>query len=177
MEAEKPKGTGMKRTHLIAAVVAAVVIITGAAYITMSGALSPTVAAGDNVSVYYTGTFTNGTVFGTNVGGQPLNFTVGSDEMISGFSNGVVGMKLNQNKTITLPPQEAYGYVNQSLFVQVPISDFGNSSVQLGGDVVASNGQQGVITALNNTTVTVDLNPPLAGDTLVFQVKVVSIKK
>ncbi len=177
MEAEKPKGHLVKRAYLIALAALAAVIIVGAAYFITSGAATPIVAVGDNISVYYTGTLSNGTVFGTNVGGQPLNFTVGAGQMIAGFDNGVIGMKLDQNKTITLPPSEAYGYVNQSLIVQVNRSEFGNESIQVGGIVTTSDGSEGVITAMNASTVTVDFNPPLAGKTLTFQIKVVSIKK
>ncbi len=173
----KPKGFVFGRSHLIAIVAVIAVIIIGVVYMATNGASAQTVAAGDNISVYYTGTFTNGTVFDSNVGGQPLNFTVGRGQLIKGFDQGVVGMKLNQNKTLTLPPAEAYGEVNQSLIVAVPRSDFGNVSVQVGGTVTTNAGRRGIITALNATTATVDFNPPLAGQTLIFQIKVVSIKK
>ncbi|MDE1811170.1 MAG: peptidylprolyl isomerase [Candidatus Micrarchaeota archaeon] len=142
-----------------------------------NNASAQTVAAGDNVSVYYTGTLTNGTVFDSNVGKEPLNFTVGAGEMIKGFDEGVVGMKLNQNKTITIPPAEAYGEVNQSLIVQIPRSQFGNVVVAVGTKVQSSQGQVGTIKAATNTTVTVDFNPELAGQTLIFDVKVVAIKR
>ncbi|MDE1870889.1 MAG: peptidylprolyl isomerase [Candidatus Micrarchaeota archaeon] len=156
-------------------VVAAAII--GSAYFVLSGAATPAVAAGDNVSVYYTGKFTNGTVFDTNVGKQPLQFTAGSNQLIEGFDQGVIGMKLNETKTITLPPSQAYGEVNPSLIVQVPLSSFGNQTVSVGMVVTTSSYQQGTITAVNATTATVDFNPPLAGDTLVFTIKVVGIKK
>ena len=70
---------------------------------------------GDTVSVNYTGRLENGTVFDSNVDpkfghpGQPLEFTVGAGQMIPGFDKGVLGMKIGEKKTLTLPPEEAYG--------------------------------------------------------------------
>ncbi|MDE1833443.1 MAG: peptidylprolyl isomerase, partial [Candidatus Micrarchaeota archaeon] len=118
-----------------------------------------------------------GTVFDSNVGKSPLNFTVGAGEMIKGFEQGVVGMKLNESKTLTLPPDEAYGNVNASLVVQVPKSQFGNSTITVGMRVQSSSGAVGVIKAVNASDVTVDFNPELAGQTLIFNVKVVAIKR
>ena len=172
----KPGGFALKQIYLVA-IIAAIAVIIGVAYVATSGASAQTVAVGDNISVYYNGAFTNGTVFNSNVGGQPFNFTVGAGQVIAGFDNGVIGMKIGQNKTIILPPDEAYGVVNQSLIVQVPVSEFGNTAIQVGGTVTTNRGNKGLITALNATTATVDFNPPLAGQTLVFQIKVVSIKK
>lgn len=167
--------TAFRPIYAVAIVVVAAVVI-GLMYVT-TGSAAQTVAVGDNISVYYTGTFTNGTVFDTNVGKQPLNFTVGAGQLIQGFDQGVVGMKLNQNKTITLPANEAYGPVNPSLIITVSRKMFGNQSIQIGEVVTNSQGQQGRITMANATNVTVNLNSPLAGQTLVFQIKVVAIHK
>ncbi len=169
------KSTTVKPVYIIAGIIA-VVIIIGAAYALTSS--SPTVVAGDNVSVYYKGSFTNGTVFNNNFNSTPLTFIAGSNSLIPGFSNAVIGMKLNQTKTITLPVNEAYGPVNPSLFVSVPISVFGNqsNSLKVGGLVSSSTGSTGVIEAINATNVTVNFNPPLAGKALVFEIKVVKIR-
>jgi peptidylprolyl isomerase len=142
------------------------------------------VAPGDTVQVYYTGTFTNGTVFGSNVGKQPLVFIDGANQLIEGFDQGVVGMGLNETKTITVPADEGYGEVNPNLIIQVPISEFknqtNNRTISVGMNVTTenSNGQQlqGIIKSVNATTVTVDFNPPLAGQTLIFSIKVVGIQ-
>ena len=85
---------------MIAAAFAVAVLII---VIYLEASNPPVVAKGDNISVYYTGRLVNGTVFDTNVGKEPLNFTVGAGQMIVGFDQGVIGMKLNQNKTITIP--------------------------------------------------------------------------
>ncbi len=167
----------MKSSYLIAAALVIVILIIG---IYLEANNSPVVAKGDNISVYYTGKLTNGTVFDTNVGKAPLNFTVGAGQMIAGFDQGVIGMKLNQNKTLTLSPSQAYGNVNPSLIITVPLSRFGNLTPRVGMNVgYTANGQQmqGVVTKVNATNATVDFNSPLAGQTLIFTVEVVKIQK
>ena len=76
---------------------------------------------------------------------------------------------------------EAYGQVNPALIVNVPLNAFGNQTIRKGTviDDNSTSGQQlsGLVTAINATTATVDFNPPLAGQTLMFSVKVVSIQK
>ena len=165
------------------AIIVAIAIAAVAAYFLLAHGSAPgaqMVAIGDNVSVYYTGTFTNGTVFDTNVGKPPLNFTVGAGQVIQGFDNAVVGMKVNQTKNVTIPPNQAYGNLNPGLIVDVPLTEFGNSTVHVGMAVTENaRGQllQGVVTAVNSTTAKVNFNPPLAGDTLLFKITVASIHK
>ncbi len=142
---------------------------------------TPTVAIGDNISVYYTGTFTNGTVFDSNVGGTPLNFTVGAKQLISGFDEGVVGMKLHSSKTIVVPDTLGYGPIDPNAIEIVPVSVFGNQTVQAGMTIVrmAQNNQEerGTVLSVNATNVTIDFNNPLAGKTLVFNVTIAAIQK
>lgn len=168
-----------KPIHALGIVVLLAILAAG--YVLVSKASLPVVAVGDTIQVNYTGSFTNGTVFGSSAGGQPLNFTVGAGQLIPGFDQAVVGMKLHQRKTVTIPVDQAYGPVNPSLIIQVARSQFGNQTVQVGMTVTqtAQNGQQaqGIITAVNATNVTVDFNSPLAGQTLVFNITVVGIQK
>ena len=154
-----------------------VVIILALAYVVV-GASSPTVQTGDAVLVNYTGYFANGTVFGTSAGSAPLNFTVGAGQVIPGFDQAVVGMKVGQEKNITLQPSEGYGAINPALIVTVPRSKFGNQSITVGMVVSEiANGQQaqGLVTKINATNVTVNFNSPLAGKTLIFKITVVGI--
>ncbi len=178
MEKEaKGKAPKIKPIHIAMIVVAAAAVIAAVYYLAAGSVYASAAAAGDNVSVYYTGRFTNGTIFSTNIGQQPLNFTVGSGQLIRGFSQGVIGMKPGQNRTITVQPSEGYGQVNQSLIVPVPLADFGNLTVTVGMQVKSSTGQQATVIAVNSTYATVDFNPPLAGKTLVFQVHMVAVRK
>ncbi|MDE1855644.1 MAG: peptidylprolyl isomerase [Candidatus Micrarchaeota archaeon] len=177
--AEKKQKVVVKPIYAIAIVVAVVLI---GAYLAFGSVGAQTVAAGDTVEVNYTGTFLNGTVFdASSYHGSPLQFVVGAGQVIPGFDQGVIGMSLYQNRTLTIPPSEAYGYRSNALIVSVPITLFANQSgLQVGMHVTKSaNGttEQGTITALNSSIVTVDFNPPLAGQTLVFRIEVVGIKK
>lgn len=168
-------GLKIKPLYIVAVIAILIVVYMGISYASV-----PVVAVGDSVSVEYTGTLTNGTVFDSSAGRGPLNFTVGSGQLIKGFDQGVVGMRLNEERNITIPANEAYGEVNPALIVQVPLPAFGNQTVKKGGFVARKlNGQQvqGVVTAVNATTVTVDFNSPLAGKTLIFKIKVVAIHK
>lgn len=163
---------------LIAVIV--VIVLVGVVYVVTNSSAAAVVAPGDNVSVYYTGTYTNGTVFDSNVGKEPFTFTVGANEVIPGFDQAVVGMSLNEEKNVTIPANQAYGEVNPNLIVKVPLSQFGNHTVTAGMNISENqNGQifEGVVTAVNSTTATVDFNPKLAGQTLIFNIKVISINK
>ena len=171
----------VKPAYALAAVVLVVALVC-LVYFAVGGVGASTVAAGDTVQVYYTGTFTNGTVFDSNIGGNVLQFTAGANQVIPGFDHGIIGMALNENKTLTIPANDAYGQVNLTMILQVPLSEFGNQTVQKGmviTETSSTNGQQyrGIVTALNATTATVDFNSPLAGQTLIFHVRVVGIRK
>ena len=69
----------------------------------------------DNVKVHYRGTFTDGEVFDSSAGREPLAFTVGAGQMIKGFDQAVEGMELNEKKVVNIPAAEAYGERNEEL--------------------------------------------------------------
>ena len=75
---------------------------------------------GDKVKVEYTGTLSDGSVFDSSEGRDPLEFIIGNGEVISGFENGVKGMKLNEEKIIKIKPSDAYGEKNEQLIISVP---------------------------------------------------------
>lgn len=162
------------------AVALAAAAAIGLAYMAYAGAPAQTVEEGDTIKVDYTGTLLDGTQFDTSVGRAPLEFKVGSGQLIPGFDRGVIGMKLNEEKTVTIPPSDAYGEKLQRLIVEIPLSGFGGSVPQAGASIsMNSSGQalQGTVTQVNSTTATVDFNSPLAGQTLVFKIKVLEITK
>ena len=135
------------------------------------------VEIGDSIGVYYTGTLEDGSVFDSNVGERQLDFTVGKGDMIVGFEHGVIGMKLNQTKRITIPAKEAYGEVKQNLIVQVPRTQFGSKHIDVGMTVTSNSGHVGVIKALDADSVTIDFNSPFAGKTLIFEIRIAEIRK
>ncbi len=179
MEEKKTKtksvGPKIKPVYMI---IVAVVVIAAIALVTIGYASSSTVKVGDTIQVNYTGSFTNGTVFGSSAQSGPFNFTVGANQVIPGFDSAVVGMKVGEEKTVTIPANEAYGEINPALFISVPRYLFGNQSVYVGEQVTGtSTGRHGVITAVNSTNATIDFNSPLAGKTLVFNITVTKIVK
>ncbi len=169
-----------KKISRPALILIVVVLVAGGAYLAVSGSLAPTAQSGDTVSVYYTGSYTNGTVFNTNVGQTPFNFTVGANQVIPGFAQAVIGMKINQTKNVTIPVNEAYGPVNPKLILEIPTNDI-NGTVT-GGEtlhgVLGGQPATGIVMYINpaNATAKVNFNSPLAGHILVFKITVVSIQ-
>ena len=134
--------------------------------------------SGDKVKVHYTGTLDDGSVFDSSENKQPLEFTIGENQVIPGFENGVKDMKLNQEKTIKIKPEDAYGEKNEQLIREIPRDKF-PPEVQVGGSLILKSpeGQQipAVVTEVKDDSVTIDLNHPLAGKELTFKVKVVEV--
>ncbi len=135
------------------------------------------VEKGDSIEVFYTGTLDDGTMFDSNVGKEPLAFTVGSGELIKGFDEGVIGMKLNETKKIAIKAADAYGEKQDELIVDVPAENFGEGDVKEGMGVRTEDGHEGTVISIGEKTVKVDFNPQLAGKDLNFEIKVVKIKK
>lgn len=133
---------------------------------------------GSKVKVHYTGTFSDGTVFDSSEGKEPLEFTIGESQVISGFENAVKDMGLNQEKTIKINPEEAYGNRDERMVVSIPRGKLPQEA-EKGGKLILKGpqGQQlpAVITEVTEDIVKVDLNHPLAGKELTFKVKVVEI--
>jgi len=131
-----------------------------------------TVKTGDVINIAYNLTLENGTLIDDSTN---YTFQVGSPSIIRGFNYGVIGMKLNETKTFSIEPQDAYGEYSQSK-VKTTISN--NSTLKI-GDVIISmlTKEKGIVTFVNSTHVTADFNVPLAGKTLAFEVKVLNITK
>lgn len=136
------------------------------------------VKKGDNVKVHYTGKLNDGTVFDSSEGGQPLEFAVGSGQVIAGFEEGVVGMKVGESKVIEIPVEKAYGERNDAMVIQAPIEQVPpdlNPELGMRLEMGGANGEilRVVVTEITDTHITLDANPPLAGKDLTFEVEVV----
>lgn len=135
---------------------------------------------GDQVSLEYTGKLDDNTVFDSNVGKSPLNFTAGAGQMIAGFDSAVIGMNVNQEKTFTLPPEQAYGNKRDDLIQRVNQSELKAAigvEPAVGMALTASNGMNGTITNISNGMVSIDFNHELAGKSLTFTIKILNIQK
>ncbi len=149
---------------------------------------------GDTVRVDYVGKLENGTLFDTSLQAEakkanleprpsyePLEFKVGAGQMIAGFDSGVVGMKEGQEKTVKLLPSQAYGEWSNERVIPIPVANIGNTEdIKVGSMLFAQNGAVGRVVEIGNgtnATAKVDFNHELAGKTLVFAIKMVSIKR
>lgn len=146
---------------------------------------SPRVATtGDTVSVYYTGTLENGTVFDSNMNStEPLVFTLGKASVIPGFEEAVDGMSVNQVKTVTIPFEKAYGAYNSSLVQTINrVGPLANTNFVEGQrytihDKISDTYSSVRILHVTQTTITWDANNPLAGQNLVFTIKLAEITR
>lgn len=146
------------------------------------------VEKGDIISVDYVGKLEDDTVFDTSEKEvaleagiyneqreyKPLTFTVGAGQMIKGFDEGVVGMKIGEEKILKIPPEEAYGEYMEEYAKELPRSSV-NFTPEVGMQLATETGIRGTITNVGEENFVVDFNHALAGKTLTFKVKVVSM--
>jgi peptidylprolyl isomerase len=135
---------------------------------------------GDVVRVHYTGRLTDGTLFDSSEGREPLEFTVGAGQMIKGFDSGVVGMAIGEKKTIEIPPHEAYGERDEEAIIEFPASNIPKDMELKPGMELTLRNQYGqpvpvVVLEVKTDVVVMDANHMLAGKDLVFDVELVEI--
>jgi peptidylprolyl isomerase len=136
--------------------------------------------AGDKVKIHYTGKLDDGTEFDSSAGRDPLEFVLGSGQVIPGFDNAVDGMKVGENKEVRLDAEDAYGARNDQLIQEVPKSalpDDLEPKVGMGLQSQSPDGQvmQLTVTDVADDSITVDANHPLAGKALSFAIELVEI--
>lgn len=142
--------------------------------------MSTTAQDGHLVQVHYTGRLSDGRQFDTSRGGEPLAFVLGSGEVIAGFDNAVRGLQPGESRTVTIPPEDAYGPIQPEMIAQV-------GRAHLPAELTLAVGQQLTVTqddgstfdvrvtAIENDIVTLDANHPLAGQALTFDLELVAI--
>lgn len=135
---------------------------------------------GDKVLVHYTGTYDDGTVFDSSVDRGPLEVTIGTGMVISGFDRALVDMEPGQKKTVNIPVDEAYGPRAEELIAEIKRDQIpAEISLEIGQQLQLSLADGGeaivMIVDLNDTTVTLDANHPMAGLDLNFELELVEI--
>jgi peptidylprolyl isomerase len=135
---------------------------------------------GDKVKVHYTGKLEDGRKVVTSKDGQPLEFTIGNGRVIPGLEKSVIGMETGDTKTIKLPPEEGFGLRHEELVVDVKKSEFHEEVKPAIGEQLNAQDPNGnlitmTITDVDEDTVTLDANHPLAGRTLTFSVELIEI--
>ena len=187
--------TPHRRTYLIVACVVLIALsllaagctstdTTKSASTSTSSAATPStpgdgVQNGDMVEIEYTGTLADGSVFDSSKDRGPFQFVIGAGTAITGFDNEIRGMKVGESKKFTLAPEQAYGQYDPSLIKSMPIGFVPKGeNVTIGDTITLFNGQAyfpAKVIEMNTTNITFDLNAPLAGQTLTFDVKLVNL--
>ena len=137
--------------------------------------------SGDAVSVNYTGKLSGGEVFDSSEGREPLQFTVGSGQVIPGFEEAVVGMEPGQSKQVVISPEQAYGQHNDQMVLRVERGNIpAELELKVGLNIVGRDEQNNetrfTVTDFSDSSVTLDANHPLAGKDLTFDITLVEIK-
>ena len=136
--------------------------------------------AGDTVRIHYTGTLSDGTTFDSSEGRDPLEFTVGSGQIIPGLDKAMPGMEVGEKKTVTIPCDEAYGPVNPEARQTIDRAQVPDHIPLDPGTALQVQDQSGramavTVAEVTDTTVVLDANHPLAGKDLTFDVELVEI--
>jgi peptidylprolyl isomerase len=139
-----------------------------------------TALAGDSVSVHYTGKLDDGTVFDSSRDREPLAFTIGEGMLIPGFEKAVLGMSPGDSAQVRIPAEEAYGPYRQELLSRVPREDFPPSITPEVGLQLEATGEEGermlvTITEVDEQSILIDGNHPLAGQDLNFSIQLLEI--
>ncbi|MDD3845546.1 MAG: peptidylprolyl isomerase [Syntrophorhabdaceae bacterium] len=134
----------------------------------------------DKVKVHYKGSLRDGTIFDSSLNREPFVFVIGEGSVIPGFEKGIVGMCAGDTKTITLPPEEGYGLHREELCAVVARSRIPSTINLRQGmklEVQSSSGTsaQALVLQVTDSNVTLDLNHPLAGKELVFELELIEI--
>jgi peptidylprolyl isomerase len=137
---------------------------------------------GDTVTITYRGTLEDGSAFDVAEDGETTSFVLGDNEIIPGLERAITGMEIGERKTVTIPPEEAYGIRLPRLVEEVPLEVLPrNLDLQVGNqlEVDAADGTRYrmVILKRDRDSVVLDANHPLAGQTLTFQLEVLEIDR
>ena len=152
------------------------------------------ISAGDTVTIAYTGRTTDGTVFDTTQEAvaeesglaaaqpdrtfEPLTVEIGAGRVIDGLEDALVGLEDGATETITIPPEEAYGEWAEGqvqAFETAMLRETLGEVPAVGDRLQAQDGSQGAVVAVDEETVEVDFNHPLAGEALEFELEIVSV--
>ncbi len=140
------------------------------------------VTKGDLVQVHYTGKLSDGEEFDSSRDEAPLKVEIGAGQLIQGFEDGLMGMSIGESKTVIIPPDQAYGFRHEEMVRAVTLDQLPDGLEVQEGMVLESSDQQGHrvelrVTEIDGDKVVLDMNHPLAGETLTFDIEVVEIIK
>ena len=137
---------------------------------------------GDTVKVHFNGFLDDGTLFGSSRGNEPVEFTIGDGKIIRGLENAVIGMEEGDKKTVTAPPEDAFGLHKEKLITTVnKLTISSDVELEVGKTLIFRGGQdQNVRATVKDVTeneVTLDANHPLAGKELTLEVELLEVAR
>jgi peptidylprolyl isomerase len=138
--------------------------------------------SGDTVKVHYTGRLGDGRVFDSSKERGPLEVTVGAGQVIPSFEAALTGMQTGEERTVTIPAEDAYGPHREELIVAVDREEFPDHIEPTVGQalqVKRDDGQSTIVTVVDVSAeqVTLDANHPLAGEDLTFELELVDVQR
>jgi peptidylprolyl isomerase len=137
------------------------------------------IETGNTVSVHYTGTLDDGTIFDSSEGRDPLTFEVGSGQLIPGFDRAVLGKGVGETTTVECAPDEAYGDHDDGKILEIKKEQLTGVDAEVGQVLGLTdddgNPHQATVHEVLDETIKLDFNHFLAGKTLTFEIEVVSI--
>ena len=136
------------------------------------------VTSGSKVSIQYV-LKVEDKVVDSNLGGEPLEYTQGSQQIVPGLEKNMEGMQVGETKVVLVAPEEGYGILQEQAIVEVPSEQIPEEARKIGAMLQSQtpDGQvmQSRVTEIKDDVIVLDFNHPLAGKTLEFEVKVIGI--
>jgi len=164
--------------------ISVMLLVLGIAFVTaglLKALIAPSVKSGDTVRIDYTLVLDDRLVYYTTVESEPAVYTLGQEQLLPGFEDALMGMRVGEKKTITIAPEDAYGPYRRELVLTLNRSDLPEGSQPVVGQEILTESEGGspivlVITEVTETTVTLDANHPLSGHHLTFEIQLVGIE-
>ena len=139
------------------------------------------IAEGTKVSIEYTLKLEDEGVVDSNVGEEPLSYIHGKNHIVPGLEKELEGLKVGDTKEVEVSPQDGYGPLNDKAFVEVPKEEIPEEARKVGATLQAENptGEMvyPVVKEIKDETLILDFNHPLAGKTLLFDVKILEVEE
>ncbi|MCL2789478.1 MAG: peptidylprolyl isomerase [Desulfobulbus sp.] len=138
------------------------------------------ISQGSTVTITYTLTLESGETVESSTDGEPLTYTHGEEQLLAGLEQALAGKKAGDSFRVSIQPEDGYGAASQDALIEVPLSHVPEEARQSGSVLTAVGPQgeelQGVVSAIGETTATVDFNHPLAGQVLHCEVTVLRVE-
>ena len=171
---KKTKGRKNSSSILLVGVVLVALLV-------VLGGGGKTIQEGSNVKLHYTGTLNDGTVFDSSEGKDPLEFTVGEGQVIPGFEKELMGMKAGDKKTLNILTEDAYGERDEQRVGDYPKENIPEGmEIEVGSKVFLQAPEGGIafatILKIEEEIVVLDLNHPLAGKDLTFEIEILEVQ-